>query len=334
MNVLIFEYITGGGLINEALPVSLVKEGELMLSAVAKDFSDLPDVAVSFLSDYRLQGNSSNDEEYIVTVENNYEAVIDSIANKVDALLIIAPESGNILSKLCEKYSNREFILLNSTSSSIALTTDKLSTYQFLQQFNIAQIPSYEYTSISSVIADELLVKPKDGVGCENIHLLSKSKNLNEKPELDNNYLDNNYIVQPYLSGQSASLSLICWNGECLLLSANVQNIEEVAGSLELKGCLVNALDREEFVGFSKQLIKRIPGLRGYIGVDILITDNETLLVEINPRLTTSYAGLRSALGINPAKLMLEVFTQQQLPDVTTVENNRVSVKIGAECAA
>ena len=35
MNILIFEYITGGGLVDEVLPASLVKEGELMLNAVA-----------------------------------------------------------------------------------------------------------------------------------------------------------------------------------------------------------------------------------------------------------------------------------------------------------
>ena len=67
MNILIFEYITGGGLVGEVLPSSLLSEGELMLNAVAKDFSEMTDVQVSVMRDYRLQRNSYVGDEYVVT---------------------------------------------------------------------------------------------------------------------------------------------------------------------------------------------------------------------------------------------------------------------------
>jgi predicted ATP-grasp superfamily ATP-dependent carboligase len=37
-----------------------------------------------------------------------------------------------------------------------------------------------------------------------------------------------------------------------------------------------------------------IPGLAGYVGIDLLLPDGgDPLIVEINPRLTTSYVGYR-----------------------------------------
>ena len=34
-----------------------------------------------------------------------------------------------------------------------------------------------------------------------------------------------------------------------------------------------------------------MPGLRGYVGVDLVLTDSEAVVIEVNPRLTTAYLG-------------------------------------------
>jgi len=331
MNILIFEYITGGGLVGEALPASLVNEGKLMLNAVVEDFSELADVQVSVMRDYRLLRNPCVNDEHIVSAERGYIEVIDAWSTHIDALLIIAPESGNILSSLCEKYSNREFTLLNSTAESIALVGNKLDTFEYLQGYGVSQIPTYRIENIESVEAGRVIIKPKDGVGCENIHLLTTTQPLSEVINLGEM---KNYIVQPYIQAQSASLSLLCWQGECRVLSANIQKLIETDVSLELKECVVNALERNNFIEFSNKLIKSLPGLKGYIGVDILITNNEVLLVEINPRLTASYVGLKSALGTNPAEWLLQTFTKQKLPEIITTIDTSITVEIGAERAA
>jgi predicted ATP-grasp superfamily ATP-dependent carboligase len=38
--------------------------------------------------------------------------------------------------------------------------------------------------------------------------------------------------------------------------------------------------------------------------------------VEINPRLTTSYVGLRRSLSINPAELILSIWQNGVIPEV------------------
>ncbi|MEK6238481.1 MAG: ATP-grasp domain-containing protein [Planctomycetales bacterium] len=47
---------------------------------------------------------------------------------------------------------------------------------------------------------------------------------------------------------------------------------------------------------------------RGYCGVDVILADDPAndVVVEVNPRLTTSYVGLRSLCRANLAKAMLD----------------------------
>ncbi|MCA9021743.1 MAG: ATP-grasp domain-containing protein, partial [Planctomycetaceae bacterium] len=55
-----------------------------------------------------------------------------------------------------------------------------------------------------------------------------------------------------------------------------------------------------------------LPGLAGYVGFDILLPDdtpNEPVLVEINPRLTTSYTGYRRLTQDNLAARIIDVQT-------------------------
>ncbi len=41
--------------------------------------------------------------------------------------------------------------------------------------------------------------------------------------------------------------------------------------------------------------------------MDFIETASGPIVIEVNPRLTTSYAGLHRAIGINPAQLVLEL---------------------------
>lgn len=64
----------------------------------------------------------------------------------------------------------------------------------------------------------------------------------------------------------------------------------------------------------------------GYAGVDLLRTPTGLRVMEINPRLTTSYAGLSRSLGVNVARMTLDLLDTGTLPDRLDTGTLRVDV--------
>ena len=64
----------------------------------------------------------------------------------------------------------------------------------------------------------------------------------------------------------------------------------------------------------ARRAVSLVPGLMGYIGVDMILTDDECYLIEINPRLTTSYVGLRQVININLAEAIWQSCKENLLP--------------------
>ena len=59
----------------------------------------------------------------------------------------------------------------------------------------------------------------------------------------------------------------------------------------------------------AQKAIRALPGAWGFVGVDLILGNAEDgsrdVVLEVNPRLTTSYVGLRQLLDQNLAEIML-----------------------------
>src|SRR5262249_45038295 len=65
----------------------------------------------------------------------------------------------------------------------------------------------------------------------------------------------------------------------------------------------------------ARQALAGIPGLCGYIGVDLVLGDDgRDWAIEINPRLTTSYLGLRVLAKTNLAAAILHIAAGEAAP--------------------
>lgn len=102
---------------------------------------------------------------------------------------------------------------------------------------------------------------------------------------------------------------MLCCDGRARLLACNRQKVEIAGGAFRFDGVSVNAIpDRDgRYAKLASRVAGAFPGLWGYCGVDFIETAGGPVVVEVNPRLTTSYAGLRRAVGLNPAKLVLDL---------------------------
>jgi predicted ATP-grasp superfamily ATP-dependent carboligase len=83
--------------------------------------------------------------------------------------------------------------------------------------------------------------------------------------------------------------------------------MQVVDGRLALTGLQVNAWPDTEgrLTGLAARIADAVPSLWGYVGVDLVLTADGPVVLEINPRLTTSYAGIRRALQVNVAAMVL-----------------------------
>ena len=62
-------------------------------------------------------------------------------------------------------------------------------------------------------------------------------------------------------------------------------------------GCVMGGLEkyREEIEILAKKISSNFKGLFGVVGVDIVREDKKWLILEINPRFTSSYCGLKKS---------------------------------------
>ena len=120
------------------------------------------------------------------------------------------------------------------------------------------------------------------------------------------------HVIQPYKTGVPASISCVIHNAKAQLLSCNSQLIEINDHRLSYRGSIINGM-REHWQAFevlANEIASAIPSLAGYVGIDVIVNNHSVYALEINPRLTTSFAGLREATGANPVELIINTLTQ------------------------
>ena len=155
------------------------------------------------------------------------------------------------------------------------------------------------------------MVKPDDGAGAEDTRHLQNLEDVRR-------WLATHpgHMVQPYLEGDVASLSVLCRNGRASLLSCNRQRVAIRGGEIQVQAIEVGGMEehREVFSRLSDDIAALLPGLWGYNGIDVVCGRKGITVLEINPRLTTSYVGLGESLGRNPAGLVLGLLEEGPLP--------------------
>ena len=329
MKILVFEYLSGGGMSAEPLHPALVGEGDLMLQALLRDLSDLPKVRLFALRDARLpapMGFPERVEWVPIFREDDAERRFRELIEKVEAVWPIAPETGGVLERLCAWTESAGKRLLTSPAAAVHLAASKLATAQRLQAMGVPAVPT-RILDPAEVPAFPAVVKPDDGVGCEGARILAAQ---NDWQAFRCDQTGSETVIQPLVAGDTLSLSALFAKGQARLLACNRQHIARKGSGFVLRGCTVNAFRDVDgmFGDLVEQVGRALPELWGYAGIDLIGTDRGPLVLEINPRLTTSYAGLRASIGLNPAALVVEADRLGRLPGFTVRPATPVYVSV------
>lgn len=279
-----------------------------MLRAAVADFAALDGCDVITTRDPRLPGELG--ARWVRTVSpGTFDEAFDECLAACDAALVVAPEQGGLLAGLIERVERAGVLHLGSRSDAVRIAGDKLATLRRLAQAGLPVPVTVEAPApeAAGAVGFPLVLKPRDGAGCVGLRRVDDPADLARAwAEARAAANGSPLIAQPYVRGTHASASLLCGGVEPQPVSLNGQAIVE-DGRFEYCGGIV-PLEHPlaaRALGVAGRACALVPGLFGYVGVDLVLA-SDAVVMEINPRLTTAYTGLRRAAGANLAAAILD----------------------------
>jgi predicted ATP-grasp superfamily ATP-dependent carboligase len=321
MRIFIYEHITGGGLAGESVDSTLLPEGFAMLSAIVEDFRDIGQEVVTTIDSNLKPMQALLRAHRILEISRreDLETRFTELVAESDAVLIIAPEFENTLYNLTKTVEKAGKLLLGSSSDAIKIAGDKVETHKkalgahVLIPSGIRVAFSEDVAKIDKICAQigyPVVFKPIDGVGGAGICIIANNQDIEAGLQTVRKHTKlDAFQAQKLINGLDVSVSAIVsqQNVHPISLNAQLVKLGPPGAISEYRGGYLpigHSLKEEAFEN-CKKVLQHIGGFQGYIGLDFVFS-YAPFLIEINPRITTSYLGLREVLSPNPAQLILD----------------------------
>jgi tyramine---L-glutamate ligase len=335
LKVLVYEHVSGGGYAGQDISPSVLSEGFSMLRCLVEDFKTAGH-EVTVLIDSRLSKlNPPINADCIVPIfyPNEPEKFLGSISKINDAIYVIAPETGQTLQSFVELAEQTGKRSLNCESHAIEKAADKTVLYELLKKLGV--LPKTVILglddglvkiieTIKKNLGYPLIVKPADGVGCSGLSVVKDEIQFAEAIKKINTVsTSKRFIAQEFIRGEAASVSLLSTGKKAIALSLNKQNVNldipEATSNYEGGDVPFEHWLKQEAFKIAEKIIEAFSNLKGYVGVDFVFTEHKPFVVDVNPRLTTSYIGLRKVARFNIAEALVNAVLKDTLP--TKIEN-------------
>jgi len=336
LKIIVYEHVSGGGYCEHLIPPSFLAEGFAMIRSIAADFKAAGHT-VTVLLDGRLSTlNPPIDADFIVPIlySNEPKQFLSNIAKVNDAAYVIAPETGKYLPSMVKLIEETGKVALNCESKVISKVTDKALLYTELEK-NGFSVPKtlvlkkdedikQSKQSIIRELTYPLIFKPSDGVGANGLSIIEDEKQIEKAlSKINLESANDHFIVQEFIRGEPASVSVLSTGKKALGICLNKQNVK-VSGpdqSSSYDGGMVPFEHplKDAALDLAEKAVESFPGLRGYVGVDIVLSEDAAFVLDVNPRLTTSYVGLRRVVNINIAEALINSVVLGKLPTKTEI---------------
>jgi predicted ATP-grasp superfamily ATP-dependent carboligase len=331
LRLLIYEHVSGGGFAGEPIPSSVLSEGFGMLRTLISDFKAAGHYVTTLLDSRIARLNPPIDADCVVPVFSSREIQVNlrKISESADAAYVIAPETDGLLQSLVEVVEQTGAASLNCPASAIEKVSDKVGFYEFMRKlglplpetimFSVADDLKEIKKAVRGSLNFPLIFKPSNGVSCCGLSVVRNEDQVaGAVGKIKKESSSKHFLVQELIIGAATSVSLVSTGSDAVSISLNRQNvtIETPEACSSYRGGAVpfaNPLQAEAFK-VAEKIVKSFPSLRGYLGVDLVLTKDEAVAVEVNPRLTTSYVGLRRVANFNPAQAIVNAVLKRELP--------------------
>jgi predicted ATP-grasp superfamily ATP-dependent carboligase len=204
--------------------------------------------------------------------------------------------------------------LLGPSAAAVRLTGDKLLLARHLIRRGVPTPPVLAEPRFPAVW------KPRHGAGSQATFLVRSPEELMTcAARARAEGWEGEAIVQPFVPGLAASVALLLGPRQQVALRPGAQSLSAdgrfhyQGGTLQLAPALAERVCR-----LAWQAVRAVAGLQGYVGVDVVLGEaadgSRDRVIEINPRLTTSYVGLRALAESNLAEAMLGIVCGKDVP--------------------
>jgi tyramine---L-glutamate ligase len=341
LRLLVYEHVSGGGFAEEALPSGVLSEGFAMLRTLTEDFKASGHVISTTLDARIAKMNPPIPADCSVPVTSKREAQtkLFALSEQVDAICVIAPETDGTLQSLVELVEQTDASSLNCQATAIAKVSNKAGFHEVMRRLGVP-LPETVLLSVTDSVSDitetvrgdlgfPVVFKPVDGVSCDGISVARDEKHVaGAVGKIKAESESEQFLVQKLVEGDAASVTVLSTGSKVVPVSLNLQEVEletPDSSSSYLGGAVPfdHPLGAKAFE-VAEKIVESVSGLRGYVGVDFVLSNEEAVAVDVNPRLTTSYVGLRRVANFNPAQAIVNAVTKQELP--SRIECSRCTV--------
>ena len=324
-SILVFEYFTASGEKDKCI----ISEAEALIFALLDDLKEYTvDLVINdSYSDIIKRYDNVNP----ILINQDVVSWLEVNADKFNSAIFISAENNNNLYNITKILEENDVKIYNSSAEACLKASDKYETYESLPM-EIPQPRSFRFKidskgywkraienlhekwqSADPLTPLKLIIKPLMGVDCEDIVVIEKIEDLTL--DLDKIFKPGSRVlVQEFIEGTDISVSLISDGKKAIPISLNRQYVElkddkgtYLGGKLPFESEF-----KEEAFEIAKNAVEAIEGMKGFVGVDMLINADEkdvysVYLLEINSRFTTPYVGLSKIANFNIGKTIIDL---------------------------
>jgi len=330
LKLLIYEHVSAGGLSEKPIPPSILSEGFGMLRTFIEDAKAAGHNVTTILDSRIAELNPPLEADRKIPIHSfrETENAFKKAAENSDATYVIAPETNGTLQTLVKKIEQSGTLSLNSTASAIAEVSDKTLLQQHAKRMRLSTPETMSFNvkdnteNIIQIVKEKIgfpaVFKPTDSVGCEGLSIVNSEKQVKAAITKIAKQASSRFMAQQLIHGTPASVTIISNGTEAQPITLNKQNInlKTPSHNSTYNGGTIPLDDTMQSAAFAtaKKLVESLKGLKGYIGVDLILADQEPVVIEVNPRLTTSYIGIRKVVTVNLAQAITDSTLEHKLP--------------------